>query len=61
MGTQYYAKTLDWYKKKALNAKVDQEEMMLTSTGPAAEDKCGDVSPLVSSNEGNECHKVTCM
>ena len=45
MGTQYDAKTLECYKKKALNAKADQEEMMLTSTWPDAKDKCGDVSP----------------
>ena len=45
MGTQYYAKTLEWYKKKALNVEVDQEEMVLTSTKLDSEDKCGDVSP----------------
>ena len=45
MGTQYDAKTLECYKNKALNVEADQEEMMLTSTGPDAEDKCGDVSP----------------
>ena len=45
MGTQYDAKTLECYKKKALNAEADQEEMMLTSTWPDAEDKCEDVSP----------------
>ena len=45
MGTQYDAKTLECYKKKALNVKVDQEEMMLTSTGSDGEDKCRDISP----------------
>ena len=45
MGTQYDAKTLECYKKKALNAKADQEEMMLTSIGQDVKDKCGDVSP----------------
>ena len=45
MGTQYDSKTLECHKKKALNVEVDQEEMMLTSTGPDAEDKCRDVSP----------------
>ena len=45
MGTEYDAKKLEFYKKKALNAKANQEEMMLTSTGPDAEDKCRDVSP----------------
>ena len=45
MGTQYDAKTLECHKKKELNVEADQEEMMLTSTGPDAKDKCGDVSP----------------
>ena len=45
MGTQYDAKTLECYKKKAPNVESDQEDMMLTSTGPNDEDKCGDVSP----------------
>ena len=45
MGTQYDEKKLQCYKKKELNAEADQEEMMLTSTRPNAEDKCGDGFP----------------
>ena len=45
MGTKYDAKTLECYKKKELNVKVDQEEMMLTSTRPNGEDKWRDISP----------------
>ena len=33
------------YKNKELNAEADQEEMMLTSIGLDAKDKCGDVCP----------------